>query len=148
MSDEWSKDTIDYLLSCLETAKNLDIEDDSLKHNSPFPEMGPVEIYRDLNAGPSVEFKPACWESIYQNINNLLEFTSCLSVANIKKEYLGELHTTQDFKDGKMSYSVDLKRDNSPYYMFKMDESGVVIHNEKGVYILQDALNRIKKYID
>jgi len=37
---------------------------------------------------------------------------------------------------------------NPPYYIFKMDESGVVIHSEKGVHILQDALNGIKKYID
>ena len=44
MSDEWGEDTLDYLLSCLKIARNLSIEDDSLKHNSPFSEIGPVEI--------------------------------------------------------------------------------------------------------
>jgi len=88
MSDEWSEDTIDYLLSCLEIAKNLDIEDDSCKHNSPFPEIGPVEIYRSLNAGPNVEFKPACWDTIYSNTDNLLEFTGYVSAAIAKNQQI------------------------------------------------------------
>ncbi|NOQ38014.1 hypothetical protein GQ472_03920 [archaeon] len=148
MSGEWSEKTIDYLLSCLEIAKNLDIEDDSLKHNSPFPEIGPIEIYRHMNAGPSVEFKPGCWDTLYQNIDNLLEFTGNLSAAIAKKRYSGELHAKHLFNDSAMSYSADLKMNSSPYYIFKMNESGIVIHDEKGAYILQDALNSIKKYID
>lgn len=145
MSDEWSEDTIDYLLSCLVKARNLDIEDDSLKDDSPFPEIGPVEIYRDLNAGPSVEFKPDSWKSLYQNIDNLLEFTGYVSAAIAKKRYSGELHTKHLFDDGAMSYSVNFKRNSSPNYIFEIDKSGVVIHSEEGVYILQDALTSIKK---
>ena len=144
MSDELNKEVLDYIISCLEIAKGLDIEEDSLKHNSPFPEIGPVEIYRDLNAGPSVEFKPKGWKHIDKY--NFPEFSSYVSAATIKNKYIGGLTGRQDFKeDGTDSYLLVLKKPCSQNYMFKMNESGVVIHSEDGARILHDAWNSIKK---
>ncbi|MCK4808103.1 MAG: hypothetical protein KAS90_00620 [Candidatus Aenigmarchaeota archaeon] len=147
MSDELSENIIDYLLSCLEIAKNLDIEDDSLKHNSPFPEIGPVEIYRDLNAGLSVEFKPKGWEHIDKY--NFPELSGYVSAAMIKNEYIGGLRGKQNFKeDGTDSYSLVLEKPWSSSYLFKIDRSGVRVYDEKGANIFIDAYYSFKKNID
>ena len=146
MSDKLGKDVIDYIISCLEIAESLEVESDSYKHNSPFPEIGIIKVHKSLDAYPTVEFSPDGWENVFNNY--FLEFSNYISAAIIKKRYLGDLRTLRSFKEGKISFSLDFKNSQDSFYALHINQSGVVICSEYGANILQDAWNGIKRHID
>ncbi|MBW6462144.1 MAG: hypothetical protein K0B07_03805 [DPANN group archaeon] len=134
---------VNYLKSCLEVAKKLEMDAGTQTCPHSFPKLSTVKLYYSLNTGPTVEL-------ISKDLQELSPVDYAMLpgyASNVIKDqgYCGKLIFNETFEsDGSKKFELTFQKQGISFYAIQIDPKSVRIHSEDGIKILQGIWNKYR----